>query len=284
MASRLLSPVILLLTLPFAVTGQTTDIRTAWGDPDLQGIWDYRSMTPMERPVDLGDIARVTPGAVPALVQLLEGEYRDRQEGVLGADWSDHFDKGLAEGGRTSLIVAPQNGRLPPLTGAAARLRAERLAHRQLPRGPEDLLLTERCIMYKSAPLTWSGDNNNVQILQTPDVVVLLHEMIHEAIIIPIQGEASVSLPFRQWRGTASGWWEEDALVVETIRRHPQWTAGIGLFPTPDMRVVERFTRLAENTLDYEFTVHDPATYTSPWTATWPMARTEGPLYEYACH
>ena len=138
--------------------------------------------------------------------------------------------------------------------------------------------------MYKSAPLGWSGDNNHIQILQTPRLVAMLHEMIHETIIIPLDGRPAPHPRVRQWRGSVQGRWEGDTLVVETTNRHLQWAARNGLFPTPNMRVVERFTRISADTLNYEFTVDDPETYISTWTAGWPMNRTEGPIYEYACH
>ena len=144
-------------------------------------------------------------------------------------------------------------------------------------------MLTERCILYKSAPLGWSGDNNHVQILQTPGVVAFIHEMIHEAVIIAV-GEDRSPPPIRQWKGTARAWWEGNILVVETTNRHPKWAAMNGLFPTPNMRVVERFGRGDQGTLSYEIVVDDPETYSSTWTAAWPMRRTEGPMYEYACH
>ena len=233
----------------------------------------------------MGDTAVVTGEAVETFLELVYRDYRAFQNRVLGADWSDHLDVGLAEGGRTSLIVDPPNGRLPPLTELAIERQAEGRARHRAAHGPEDRMLQERCLVYKSAPIGWSGDSNNVLILQTPDTVVILHEMIHEALIIQLDGRPHLPSHIRQWSGDARGRWEGDTLVVETVNRHAQWRSGIDPFmDTLNMRVVERFTRVDADTLSYEFTVDDPETYTRSWSAAWPMRRTEQPLYEYACH
>ena len=134
--------------------------------------------------------------------------------------------------------------------------------------GPEDRLLTERCLVYKSSPIGWSGDNNNLQIFQTPDTVVVLHEMIHEALIIPLDGRPHLPPTIRQWRGDARGRWQGNTLVVETINRHPRWYVFENFFPfpMPNMHIVERFTRVGTNTLSYEYTADDPESYTSSWS------------------
>ena len=257
--------------------------RTPWGAPDLHGIWDYRTTTPFERPEGLEDTAVVAGDAAETFVRQRHASDERRRERVLNADWNDVFEIGLADG-RTSLIVDPPDGRLPPLTPEASTRRDNARARRQAGHGPEDLSLTQRCVMYKAAPLRWSPYNNNLQIFQTRDNVVVHHEMIHEALIIPLDGRPQLPETIRLWRGDARGRWEGDTLVVDTVNRHARWGWPGGIPPMPNMRVTERFTRVDRNTLRYEFTVDDPETYTAPWSVVWPMRRSEQPLFEYACH
>ena len=256
----------------FAQSGGET-ARTAWGAPDLQGVWDYRTTTPLERPEHLGTTAVVTGDDADGLIEWRLRDNQAIQDRVLGADWSDHLETGLAGGNRTSLIVDPPNGRMP-ITVSADEWRADRSRFRAA-YGPEVRLRQERCMIYKSAPINVSGDNNNVQILQTPNTVAMLHEMIHETVIIPLDGRPHLPPQIRQWQGDARGHWDGDTLVVETLHRHPQWTWTWHFFPpTPNLRVIERFTRVDLDTLQYEFTVEDPESFTSPWSAAWPMQRT----------
>ena len=134
--------------------------------------------------------------------------------------------------------------------------------------------------------MTLNGDNNNLQIFQTPNTVAIYHEQIHEALIIPLDGRPHLPAHIRMWKGDARGHWEGDTLVVETVHRHQQWMfTETDLFPpNPNMRVTERFRRVDANTLSYHFTVDDPETFTAPWSAAWPMRRTSARIYEYACH
>jgi hypothetical protein len=183
---------------------------------------------------------------------------------------------------RTSLIIDPPNGRFPPLTPEAERRLAEEDAIRQRPSvGPEDRPVGERCILgfNSGPPMTPAAYNMNVQLLQTPDHVVILNEMVHNARVVPLDGRPHGKIP--QWVGDSRGRWEGDTLVVET-KNFYQNTSLRG--SSPKMHLTERFTRVDADTLLYEFTVDDPTTWTRPWTAQIPMVRTELPMYEYACH
>ena len=185
---------------------------------------------------------------------------------------------------RTSLIVDPPDGRIPPLTAdgqarAAARAEARRLHPAD---GPEDRSLGERCLLFNAGPPMLSGPYNNyVQILQTRDHVVIHNEMIHDARVVPLDGRPHVPPSIRLLLGDSRGRWEGDALVVETTNFTNKTTVrGSG----ERLRLVERFTRTGPRTLLYEFTVDDPASFTKPWSAALPMTKTDDRLYEYACH
>ena len=149
--------------------------------------------------------------------------------------------------------------------------------------GPEDRALSERCILGFNAgpPMTPSAYNNNVQLFQTPDTVVIFNEMVHDARIVPLDGRPHLAGSVRQWMGSSRGRWEGDTLVVETTNflRETSFTGS-----SANLRLVERFTRVADGTLLYEFTASDPTTYTRSWTAQVPMRLSDGHLYEYACH
>jgi len=287
MPTRLVVLVVLLL-LPEQGIGQTggasvTGHRTPWGDPDLQGIWDYRTSTPLERPDDLKDTITLENEAAAAFEERRRALVEQRRADGLNADWLDNYEVGLADG-RTALIVDPPSGRRPPLTSQAANRQEADSVRRLVAHGPEAREFTERCIIRQSAPLWVNGYNNNLQLFQTPDTVVLLHEMIHEAVVIPLDGRPHIPSRIRQWQGDARGHWDGDTLVIETTNRHPQWSFPRRIGPTPDMRVIERLTRLNADTLLYEYTVDDPDTFARSWSTALPMRRTDGPLYEYACH
>ena len=183
---------------------------------------------------------------------------------------------------RTSLVIDPPNGRVPPLTEAGAQRAAERLRINQSPtEGPEDRPLGERCItgFNSGPPMLPAAYNMNVQIFQTPDHVVLLNEMVHNARIIPLDGSDHGTLP--QWTGVSRGHWDGDTLVVETknyLRETSFRNSG------KNLHLVERIRRVDEDTLLYSFTVTDPTTWTAPWSVELPMRRSDLPLFEYACH
>ena len=188
---------------------------------------------------------------------------------------------------RTSLIVDPPAGRLPPLTSAEAERRAGRESYRDRePAGPEDRNLYERCISRGLPGSMMPGFyNHNYQIFQAPGYVVILVEMIHDARIIPLDGRPHADGRIRQWLGDSRGRWEGDTLVVETTNMTAVNGRALTVFGAGETtQLVERFTRIDDETIDYQFTVSDPTEYTTPWTASIPMTSLDGLLYEYACH
>ncbi len=299
---------------PMFAAAQSTEVpRTPWGAPDLQGVWDFRSLTPLERPANLADkpflteeeAARLEQEAIDRNADLWNREARrtvaganvdrgeDGQPGFYNNFW---LDGGTApvETRRTSLIVDPPDGRIPPLTQAAAERRAaiereRRGVNRHAPTpggfvedlGPNALQL--RCItgFNSGPPMTPGGYNQNVQLFQTPDQVVLLNEMNHNFRVIPLDGRPGSGVP--QWTGESRGHWDGDTLVVETTSflRETSFAQG---HTDAHLRLTERFTRMSPQTLMYEATVDDPTVWVRPWTYEIPMQWNEQPLYEYACH
>jgi hypothetical protein len=265
-----------------SLPGTWTPPRTVWGDPDFGGIWNYATMTPLERPRELAAKAVLSVEEAASF----ERQTLDRQSttnNTAGPDWWDPGTRRLADR-RSSLIVDPQNGRMPPLTSDAqqrAAARAQALRERGPADGPEDLGLNVRCLAWSTAgpPMLPGVYNNNVQFLQTRDFVVIFNEMIHDARIVAMDGRPHGTV--RRWMGDSRGRWEGPALVIETVNFGEKAS-----FRGSDenLRLVERFTRVDEDTIEYRFSVHDPSVWTEPWTAAFPMHRTEGPMYEYACH
>jgi len=280
-----------------------TPPRTPDGQPDLQGIWTSSTLTPLERPPELAGKQVLTPAEAAAYEkQLLQRGNRDiRGESadvdVAGAYNELWFDRGKKVVGsrRTSLIVDPPDGRVPPLTPEAQKkLDAARAYAKLHPAdGPEDRPLAERCLLWPTAgpPMLPGPYNNNYQIVQGPGYVVILVEMIHDARVIPIDGRPHLPPSIRQWLGDPLGHWEGNTLVVETTNFTDKTSdVGAGLrgptFRGSDdrMRLIERFTRVDPNTLRYQFTVDDPTAFTKQWSAEIPMTKMPGTLLEYACH
>ena len=283
---------------------QTAAPRTPWGQPDLQGIWDFRTITPMERPEDLADRAFLTEEEAVGFEQeavdrnlalaVRDAERTEAAEQVDSRDdgspgfynnfWLDRGTSTVSTR-RTSLIIDPPDGRIPALTATGQQMADERRAYRE--EHPADSWLdrstSDRCLLGFNAgpPITPGGYNQNLQLLQTPDHVVLVTEMVHTTRVVPLDGRPPLNDGLRQWSGNSHGHWEGETLVVETSQFVParRWRGS-----TPNMKLVERFTRVDADTLEYEFTVTDPETWTSPWTASVPMRRTDVPMYEYACH
>ncbi len=282
-----------------ALDGWTAPV-TPWGDPDLQGIWDFRTITPMERPAELAGKAVLTAEEAADFEarenrrlnrDLVDPEkggaiYPPESEGGVVPYNEFWYDRGnsLVEDRRTSLIVDPPDGRIPPLTAEAAERTAARSAYlRDHPADSwHDRSLGDRCIVGFNAgpPMVPSAYNNNVQLLQTPDHMVILNEMVHNARIVPLDGRPHGTV--RQWVGDSRAHWEDTTLVVET-RGFGDLVAFRG-GATANLRVLERFTLVGADSLRYEFTLEDPETWTRPWTAVVPMKRTPGPMFEYACH
>jgi hypothetical protein len=297
--------------------------RTPWGHPDLQGIWDTASGIPLERPKDLGDKAVLTADEIAARQAQAASRQQEQEKkaaavrqsaaaaaeltpaqlaGIVGpsADFNPGLPPNRAISARTSLVVDPPDGRIPPLTPQARKRLEEREAARAH-RGEADSWVDrnswERCIT-RTLPLGMlSTYNSNYQILQTPDHVVILLEMIHEARMIPLDGRPPLGKGLRQWLGSSRGRWEGDTLVVETTNFTPDLDGGPIMPSHPNivfthrgsgetLTLVERFTRVDAHTIDYRFTLVDPETYTRPWTASVPMRNDNTPpkIFEYACH
>jgi hypothetical protein len=276
-----------------APSKQYTPPRLADGHPDLQGIWSNATVTPLERPTDLAGKATLSDEEAAeyakAAVQRQNGDRRDGgSEADVARAYNDFwYDRGTKtiKTHRTSLIVDPPDGRLPALTPQAAKKQAERAEYRvsHPADGPEDRRLSERCLNWGTAgpPMMPGAYNNNYQIIQTPDTVVIFNEMIHDARIVPMDGRPHVSSNVREWLGDSRGHWQGDTLVIETTNFTDK-TAFQG--STPNMHLTERFTRVDSDTLLYEFTVNDPEAFTKPWTVQIPSVRSDGAIFEYACH
>lgn len=274
-------------------TGAGVVPLTPWGDPDLQGIWTHGTFTPLERPEEYGERELLTAEEVAALnhasdTRADQREGLTREQDVALAYNQFWWDRGISIG-RTSLIIDPTNGRLPPRLPEAERRatsveaeRRQRIRRGRLPApGPEDMDLGDRCLVYRPVPITSSGYNNNVQIAQSPGYVAILQEQIHEVRVIPLDGRPELGPALDQWLGVSRGHWEDDTLVVETtnFRDDAEY-----LGSSTNRHVVERLTRMSDGTIRYEFTVTDPTVWTEPWTGMVPWRTTEGPIYEYACH
>ena len=285
-----------------------------FGHPDLQGVWNYASNTPLQRPVELGDKAFYSPEEVARLRAEREAAIAANTERTTGGGrpqrgvggYNDFWveSASLQENTRTSLIVYPPNGRFPPLVEDAEKQEGDSSGVAEIPGtrpvrftvggiandGPEDRGLSERCLVgfNSGAPIFPSLYNNNIQIFQNRDHVVLLTEMIHDARIVPIGEMPPLDDAIRLWSGDSRGYYEGNTLVVETRN----FNALTGSFMEPGVAygdsyhkvLTEKITRVAHDTIEYEFTIDDPATFSDRVTALIPMTRVAGQLYEYACH
>ena len=266
--------------------------RTADGRPDLQGVWDFRSLTPFERPESVGEqdtfsqeeAAQFTQERLAALDKDQPGENgRIPLSGGYNDFWWD-YGRQLTDDLRTSLVVDPPDGRVPALTAAGqTRAATRRDALGRDAHGPEDRGAFERCILGFNAgpPMNPSAYNNNMQLFQTGDHVVILNEMVHDARIVPLDGSDHLPDGVRQWRGDSRGRWEGDTLVIET-RNFTGKTSFRGTGPS--LQLVERFTRVADDTLLYEYTVTDSESFDRDWSVAVPMQKNDLPVFEYACH
>jgi hypothetical protein len=305
-ASRSPVPVVAQTTSPAGTPSRTTTWtppRTADGQVDLEGVWDFGTITPLERPGALGDKQVFTDAEAVAfereenrrqnrdLIDPKKGGAQYPPGGVVPYNefWYERGSR-IIGSKRTSLIVDPPDGRIPPLTPEGRR-RMEALTaaalDEQLGRARadswEDRSLADRCILGFNAgpPMTPGAYNNHVQIVQTAGQVVVLTEMVHDARIIPVDGRPRLTPQIRQYRGDSRGRWEGRTLVIETTNflRETSFRGS-----SANLHLTERLTRLDADTLLYEFTVEDPKTWTRPWTAAIPMTKVSGPVYEYACH
>jgi hypothetical protein len=295
------------------VSGQTktwTPPLTPYGQPDLQGVWWNNSATPLERPKELAGRQFLTDEEVAELKKRAKRLFdANGNADFAGGDNyflallanPDRYSNSNATGSvgamverevenRTSLIVDPPDGKLPPFTPEGqtrnARYPAPNSVGPHPPTGPKDLSNALRCITYGvprlgTANINGAGPLGYYQIVQAPGYVVLFMENIHEARIIPLDGRPHLPPNLRQWSGDSRGRWEGNTLVVDTTNFSPQSNF---MGAAENLHVVERFTRAAADTINYEITLDDQTTWTRPWTAVIHLKRTEDKIYEYACH
>ncbi len=266
--------------------------RTSWGDPDLNGVWDFRTITPLQRPRDLADKEFLTEEEVAQREQQAVERDRAADEaparlavagenvGAYNRFWMD-FGTEVVESRRTSLIVDPPNGRKPPMTAAAKEAASKRPRWGQEP-PPDtymDMSVFDRCIGTMALPIYPIAYNNNVQIFQTRDHVAMWVEMMASTRIIPLDGRAHGSI--KQALGDSRGHWEGDTLVVETTNFDQATIIGAS---RNAKRLVERFTRVGPGLIQYEFTIEDSTIWTAPWTAVQTLRKSDADVFEYACH
>lgn len=275
--------------------------RGSDGHPLLEGIWNSASLTPLQRPAGLGTKEFYTQEEAAAYEKKRLGDLnRDRRDGPPEADVNRSYnelfyDRGtkLAPNRRTSLIVDPPDGRIPPMTLAAqARLKADDAYFAAHPAdGPEDRPLPDRCLMFSQSgpPMIPGNYNNNYQIVQTRDSLVILAEMGNQVRVIALDGRPPLPASMQEWEGESRGHWDGDTLVVETSnfrfnersRFGVQYDSGL---TDQNLRITERFIRTGPEAITYRATISDPTVYTRPWTFEVVMQRAVGPLFEYACH
>jgi len=279
------------LLTPLVITAQT---KSSSAKPDLQGIWTNATVTPLERPKQFEGKEFITKAdAAEFEKQAVYDANGDRRDGGAEADVGRAYNEFWRDRGkvvstmRSSLITDPADGKVPPLLPEAQKRNADLAAARRKlggpADGPENRSLQERCLLTPQAgpPMLPANYNSNYQIVQTPDYVVILVEMIHDARIIPLDGKPHLPQNVRQLMGDSRGHWEGNTLVVETTN----FTDKTSFRGASDkVRMIERFTRTDANTLLYQFTIDDETTWTKSWSGEIPMKKVNAPLYEYACH
>ena len=286
---------------PAAATSKTWTLpRTPDGQPDVQGYWTSLSFTPMERPAKYGkrefltdeEMAEVFKSGVQHAYEFTyansaETPVYDSTVYALGA-----WQNGVQPNRRTSLVVDPPDGRIPPLTPEGEKSRAEM---KKIPTAnenietqgpvqaddPNDLTLGVRCLSFGGPPILPAAYNSDVHIVQGAGYVMIEYEWNSEVRVIPLDGRPPLSQNMHRWHGDSRGHWEGNTLVVETTNFRPGAT-----FQNADpstLKITERFTRIDARTIEYKFTVDDPATWTKPWSAIVPLSHSDGPMFEYAC-
>ena len=284
----------LLLVVPTTAQKKWTAPRTPDGKPDLQGFWNNTTYTPLERPKGVEREFFTREEAVEMMKRAAIEEGEQTVPGTIADVHYDFTQFGLDRSQspvglnlRTSLIVDPPDGRLPPMTEEGRRLAAARADARKRMGAPTDAVqnqsLSVRCILMDrdGPPMLAGAYNNNYQILQTPGDVMILAEMLHAPRIVPLTARPALPQNVRQLQGSSRARWDGDTLIIETTNFTDK-TAFQG--SSPDMRLTERFTRVSDDTLTYRFTVDDPTTWTRPWSAEVPWKKAIGPLFEHACH
>src|SRR3984893_11158898 len=277
-------------------------LHTPWGEPDLQGVWNDATGTPLQRDIGVKDV--LSDEEAGDFQNKVEYDLtRDRRDGGNAIDvnraynehWMDSRRLKITADHRTSLIVDPPDGRNPPLVpltparqkAAAARALAAARFNAGLPNDPEEMSLPVRCVIRTdSPPYLPTIYNNDFQIFQSPGYVVIAPEMIHSARIVPLDGRPHLGKNLHQWLGDTRGHFDGKTLVIETTNFRTDDGVIFQAADPASYRITERFTRVGANTINYEFTIEDPATWTRPWTARIPWTRIDPDeqMYEYACH
>ena len=267
-------------------------LRTPDGKPDLQGTWSFATVTPMERPANLAGKEFFTEQEAAAYEkEVVERNNKDRRDGSAESDVSRAYNDFWWDSGtkvvktrRTSLVIDPKDGKIPPMVPAARERQQERQAAVRGHEfdGPENRPLGARCIARDNVgpPLLPTRYNSNFQIVQAPGYVAIEAEEIHDVRIIRMDGRPHLPKNVRQWLGDSIGHWESNTLVVDTTN----FTDMAPFEGAQNLHVVERFTRTGEDTILYQFTVEDPGMWTKPWSGEVPVKKISGPLWEYACH
>jgi hypothetical protein len=297
MTMRLLGTGVIVAVAVIAVSAQSRDYkvpRTPDGQPDLQGFWSNATYTPLERPANVTKEFYTPEESAAAEKAAAAREAAETEPGTVSDVHYDFTQFGLdrsqatlARSLRTSLIVEPKNGKLPPITEEGKRILAARAEERKRLGGRWDSAqsnqLDDRCIIMggPGPPMMDAGYNSNYHIVQAPGYVMILTEMLHDVRIIPLDGRPQPSSNVRQWIGLSRGRWEGDTLVIETTNFN-----GKNPFrgSTENMKVTERLRRVADDTIEYNFTVEDKSMWVQPWSAEAVMLKTNGPLFEHACH
>ena len=292
-------------TLPMAMADTYTVPRTAWGHPDLQGIWTNATFTTLERPDEFEHLV-LSEEEARARVAEREKFYSDYDDpdkadgqleksndpGGYNTFWMDEGESLAVVDGetRSSIIVHPEDGKIPYSWGGRWNMIKHGIQYTRFD-GPETRPLGERCLVGFGStggpPMLPVLYNNNYQIVQNQDHVLIMVEMNHDVRTVRLNSEHPPA-HVKKWLGDSIGWWEGDTLVVETTNFHPDQSFRAALkhilYASPDLKVIERFTRVDNNRIKYAFEMHDPATYTETWHGEMPLRKTDQPIYEYACH
>ena len=290
-----LIPVVVAASLPILAQNRAyTSPRTPDGQPDLQGYWTNSTYMPLERP---NGVTKEFYTPEEAAEREKSQAQREGAQTTPGTTEDVHYDFSqfaldrsqttLSRSLRTSIIYDPPNGRIPPLTEEGKRRTADRAEAARALGGRWDSApsnqLDDRCMIMRGSgpPMMDAGYNSNYQIVQAPGYVMILTEMIHDARIIPLDNRPQAPEKVQQWIGLSRGRWEGDTLVVETTNFN-----GKNPFSgsSEKMRVIERFTRVSDDVIQYRFTIDDESMWTRPWSGELPLVKTTGPIFEHACH
>jgi hypothetical protein len=296
MARAFLFPILAALsTMPAFLSGQSVVPRDR---PDLDGIWNSATATPLERPRELKDKPFFSPEEAAAWERQVarrneepvpEARAKTTGTGTYNTFFRE-FGTTTVKTRRTSIVIEPPDGRIPALTAEAAEIARRRVERQKTAASAEDLGLQDRCLVFLTAgpPMLPYSYNSNYQIVQTRDAIVVYAEMIHDARIIHMDGRPHPPSSARRWMGDSIGRWEGRTLVVDTTNfvdgRGFYGDAGGNFAWDGTLHLVERFSPFDKDTLLYQFDVDDPTAYTSPWKGELTMTRSSGPIYEYACH